>query len=155
MLVLANKRKQFKYYFYFSAFFIGFFIFFDLVFNFFFSNETIRLVFYFFREMKFQVPDSIVKFYITILSLISLLAIIPVVTICSKKLFSSCAKLNLRFKLKPKSIFEILIPSYTFFLILEILLNLIRTFRSLYYFTFILHLFYFNLGFKGILGFYL
>ena len=156
MLVLANKRKQFKYYFYFSAFFIGFFIFFDLIFNFFFSNETIQLVFYFFSQfIRFKTSNTVLKFSITILSLISLLAIIPVVTICFKKLFSSCAKLNLRFKLKPKSIFEIFISSYTYLLILEILLNLIGTFRSLYYFTFILHLFYFNLGFTGILGFYL
>ncbi|NVM18601.1 MAG: hypothetical protein HWN80_12870, partial [Candidatus Lokiarchaeota archaeon] len=156
MLVLANKRKQFKSYFYFSAFFIGFFIFFDLTFNFFFSNETIELVFYFFGKlMKFQVFDTILKFYITILSLIGLLAIIPVVTICFKKLFSSRTKLNLRYKFSPKVIFKILILSYTFLLYLEIVLNLIGTFRSLYYFTFILHLFYFNLGFTGILGFYL
>ena len=156
MLVLANKRKQFKYYFYFSAFFIGFFIFFDLIFNNFFSKQALGFLGGFFGELiRFQVSDSIFKFYITILSLISLLAIIPVVTICFKKLFSSCAKLNLRFKLKPKSIFEIFISSYTYLLILEILLNLIGTFGSLYYFTFILHLFYFNLGFTGILGFYL
>jgi hypothetical protein len=156
ILVLTNKRKQFKSYFYFSAFFIGFFIFFDLIFNNLFSKETFYFLFYFFGElMKFQVSDTILKFYITILSLICLLAIIPVVSFSFKKLISFGTRLNLRLKFRPKSIFKIFILSYTVLLILEILLNLIRTFRSLYYFTFILHLFYFNLGFTGILGFYL
>ncbi len=156
MLVLANKREQFKYYFYFSAFFIGFFIFFDLIFNFFFSNKTFYFLFYFFGElMKFQVSDTILKFFITILSLICLLTIIPVVSFSFKKLISFGTRLNLRFKFSQKSIFKIAIFSYTVLLILEILLNLIRTFRSLSYFTFILHLFYFNLGLTGILGFYL
>ena len=156
MLVLANKREQFKSYFYFSAFFIGFFIFFDLIFNFFFSNETLELGGFFFGELiKFKISNPVLKFSITILSLICLLAIIPVVAICFKRLFSSCTKLNLKYKFKPKVIFRIVILSYTVLLILEILLNLIRTFRSLSYFTFILHLFYFNLGFTGILGFYL
>jgi len=63
--------------------------------------------------------------------------------------------LNLRFKFSPKTIITTIIIFYTAFLFLEITLNLIRTIRSLYYFTFILHLFYYNLGLTGILGVYL
>jgi len=156
MLVLANKRALFKYYFHFSAFLIGFFIFFDLIFDNLFSKQTIGSLFYFFGEfIRFQISDTLLQFYITILSLICLLVIIPVVSFSFKKLLSFGTKLNLRFRLKPESIPKIVILSYTVLLILEILLNLIRTLRSIYFFTFILHLFFFNLGFTGILGFYL
>jgi len=156
VLVLAKKRAQFRSYFYFSAFFVGFFIFFDLIFNNFFSRKTIEKFFYFFSKLiEFQIPDTIVKFYITIFSLIGLLTFIPIISIIFKKLFSSYNNLNLRFKLSPKSIIMIFMIFFTAFLFLEISLNLIRTIRSLYYFTFILHLFYYNLGLTGILGVYL
>ena len=155
ILVLANKREQFKCYFYFSAFFIGFFCFFDLIFNNFFSKKAIGSFLYFFGEwIKFPVRNPLFEFNITILSLIGLLAIIPIISISFNKLFSSYNNLNLRFKLSPKSIIMIFIIFNTTFLFLEITLNLIRTIRSLYYFTFILHLFYYNLGLTGILGVY-
>jgi len=156
ILVLKIQKEQIKGYFYFSLFLVVLFILFDLVFNNFFSSQTIGLFSYHFGELiKFQVSDALLKFYITIFSLIGLLVTIPIISISFKKLFSSYNNLNLRFKIRPKSIIITIIIFYTAFLFLEISLNLIRTIRSLYYFTFILHLFYYNLGLTGILGVYL
>jgi len=156
MLVLAKKREMFKCYFYFSLFLVVIFIIFDMVFNNFFSRQTIGLFLYFFGELiKFPVGNSLFKFFITILSLIGLLAFMPIISIIFKRLISSNNKLNLRYKLSPNSIILIFIIFNAVFLFLEISLNLIRTIRSLYYFTFILHLFYYNLGLTGILGVYL
>ncbi|NVM36610.1 MAG: hypothetical protein HWN81_13525 [Candidatus Lokiarchaeota archaeon] len=156
MLVSFNKREQLKSYLFFSLFLVGIFILFDLVLNNFFSRHTISSYLLLFSELiSFPIGNTLFKFTVIILLLISLLAIIPIISICFKKLVLFYRNLNLRIKLNPKSIIQIIIILYSAFFYLEILLNFVRTIRSLTYFTFILHLFYYNLGLTGILGIYL
>lgn len=155
MLVLTNMREQFKHYLYFSVFFICFFIFFNLIFNDLLSNSVMSFFSYFFGKLIIFPSNSLLKFTFTIISLIGIFASIPIISVIFNKFSSFYNNLKFKFKVNPKSIFVILIIISSGFLFLEISLNLIRTIRSQYYFTYILHLFYYRLGLTGILGVFL
>ena len=68
------------------------------------------------------------------------------------KQISKGKSINLRFKVDPKLLFIVVMIIFLGFLFLEIFLNIIRSLKNSYFFTFYLDLFFLNIGFFGIIG---
>jgi len=156
ILFSYGKLASFKPYTILFFSFISFYIFFDIITHFFFSWIISREVFYFLGDSSLlhSLDINIAPFInaLIIYSIFSgLVLLVFIIFKCIKKLRIKELKLgnNLRFNRK---IFIFLNYLFLFFLILEIMINLVRSFQGMTYFTLTLHLFFFNVGLIGILA---
>jgi len=139
------------------ALFLAFFIFFDIINDFFFSWMTTSQFIYFTPQELFPFSSSpsielVFNALLIYLSISSLIAVVYFIQFLSTKKVVKIVKLKLKRRINTRDIFILLAIGVLSFLVLEIILNYFYTKRSLYYFTFILHLFFFNIGIIGILG---
>jgi len=160
LVFMYKKKDVIKKYLIYVTTLIGLFFFFDLTFNSYFTWVSVNFLSYFFN-FNLNVQDQLFtnKLFIyslfVYLFLIGFLALNFLIYRIYKKGYFKNLKLFNRFKIDVKFIFQMGSIIFTFFLILDIILNFIRTIRGLHYFTFILHLFFFYSGFVGIIGLYL
>jgi len=158
LLVVNSRNIHFlKTYLIFISFLTIFFIFFDIVGNKVFSWTLIRWIFLFLNEpMYLSDLNFETKLIINSCLCYSLLIGFLLLNFLFYKIrlkFSSLAvKRKKNFRIDTKFSFFLISLIFLGFLILEIFLNLIRTIRGLSNFTYILHVFFYNLGFIGILG---
>ncbi|MHA1499445.1 MAG: hypothetical protein ACTSRT_18100, partial [Promethearchaeota archaeon] len=156
ILFSHGKLSSFKPYFVLLLSFISFFIFFDIITQFFYSWIISKELFYFLdiSSLLYSIDLTIAPIInsLTIYSIFcGLVMLVFIIFKFSKKLRIKNEKWGNNERLSHK-IFIILCYIFLFFLILEIMLNLTRSFRGMTYFTLALHLIFFNIGLIGILA---
>ncbi|MBY8982305.1 MAG: hypothetical protein KGD57_05105, partial [Candidatus Lokiarchaeota archaeon] len=158
LLVVNSRNIHFlKTYLIFISSLTIFFIFFDIVGNKVFSWKIISHFLYFLNEpMYLSDLNFETRLFINSCLIYSLLIGFLFLNFLFYKIrlkFNNLAvKRKKKFRIDTKFIFFLISLIFLSFLILEIILNLIRTFRGLSNFTYILHVFFYNLGFIGIFG---
>ncbi|MHA1724322.1 MAG: hypothetical protein ACTSXH_05710 [Promethearchaeota archaeon] len=152
LLFMYKKEDVFKKYLIFIVSLIVLFFFFDSIFNNYFTWVSVSFLSYFFNLNLNQLFFYSLLVY---LFLTGFLALNFLIYIIYKKNYFKKLKIFNRIKIDVKFIFQMGSIILTSFLILDIILNFIRTIRGLHYFTFILHLFFFYNGFVGFIGLYL
>ena len=156
ILFSYGKLSSFKPYRILFLSFISFFIFFDIITQFYFSWIISKQLFYFLgiSSLLYTLDISIAPFINSLIIYSTFCGLVILVFIIFKY------NKTLRFKNKKwgnnnrfsRKIFIILNYIFLFFLILEIMLDLIRSFEGMTYFTLTLHLVFYNVGLIGILA---
>ena len=157
-LILFSYRKlsSFKPYSILFLSFISFFVFFDIITQFFFSWTIAKELFYFLGiSSLLHSLDLTIAPFINSLIIYSmfcgLVILVFIIFKCNRKQSIKNKKWGNKNRFTRK-IFIFLNYIFLFFLILEIMLNLTRSFRGMTYFTLTLHLVIFNIGLIGILA---
>jgi len=156
VLFSYGKLSSFKPYRIFFLSFISFFVFFDIITQFFFSWIITKELFYFLglSSILYSLNLTIapfINFLIVISMFCGFVMLVFIIFKCNRKLRIKNGKWGNKNRFIHK-IFIILNYIFFFFLILEIMLNLTRSFQGMTYFTLTLHLVFFNVGLIGILA---
>ena len=157
LLLSKQKKSFFRYYIIFLCSSLFFFTIFDISSDFFFSSLSISRLNYFFKILilfpNISYSQLILLSPILFYSFLGFFLLINFLLFNFFNRYSSIRKKSkIKRNLNHKFIFVLLELIFLSFLFLEIILNLIFTKRGLNYFTFFLHLFYYRIGFIGIIG---
>jgi len=158
LLIVNGRNIHFlKIYLIFISSLTVFFIFFDILAKNIFSWKIVRLFFMFLNESiylsAFEFEIKLIINSLIIYSLLIGFLFLNFLYYKTRFKFSSLVvKIKKNSRSNAKFNFFLISLILLAFLILEIILNLIRTIRGLSNFTFILHVFFYNLGFIGIFG---
>jgi len=161
LLVFNSRDFHFlKTYLIFISFLTIFFIFFDILAKNIFSWAILSRFFYFLNESMYLSDLNFeTRLFINSCLCYSLLIGFLFLNFLFYKIrlkfSSSVVRKKKKFRTNAKFNFFLISLIFLGFLILEIILNLIRTIRGLSNFTFILHVFFYNLGFIGIFGIFM
>ncbi len=162
ILLVVNRRNIhfLKTYLIFISFLTIFFIFFDIIGNKLFSWKIVGQFFKFLNEPMYLIDKNyenslIINSCLCYSILLGFLFLNFLFYLIRLKFGNLARRRNKNSKSNAKFFFFLSSLIFLGFLVLEILLNLIRTIRGLSNFTYVLHVFFYNLGFIGIFGIFM